>query len=193
MEEKEIWFPTAEQLEEALKKERYKKNYGRALRSTVYSLLVVMAVAVILSVLLMPVMQISGESMSPTLEDKEIVIAVNDHRYNTGDVIGFYFNNSILVKRVIAYAGDWVDIDTDGNVYVNGALLDEPYLDEKAFGECNITLPYQVPDGKCFVMGDHRLTSVDSRNSAIGCISDDAVVGRLLWRVWPLNSFGAIK
>ncbi len=193
MEEKEIWFPTAEQLEEALKKERYKKNYGRALRSTVYSLLVVMAVAVILSVLLMPVMQISGESMSPTLEDKEIVIAVNDHRYNTGDVIGFYFNNSILVKRVIAYAGDWVDIDTDGNVYVNGALLDEPYLDEKAFGECNIVLPYQVPDGKCFVMGDHRLTSVDSRNSAIGCISDDAVVGRLLWRVWPLNAFGFIK
>ena len=193
MEEKEIWFPTAEQLEEALKKERYKKNYGRALRSTVYSLLVVMAVAVILSVLLMPVLQISGESMSPTLEDKEIVIAVNDHRYNTGDVIGFYFNNSILVKRVIAYAGDWVDIDTDGNVYVNGALLDEPYLDEKAFGECNIVLPYQVPDGKCFVMGDHRLTSVDSRNSAIGCISDDAVVGRLLWRVWPLNAFGFIK
>lgn len=193
MEEKEIWFPTAEQLEEALKKERYKKNYGRALRSTVYSLLVVMAVAVILSVLLMPVMQISGESMSPTLEDKEIVIAVNDHRYNTGDVIGFYFNNSILVKRVIAYAGDWVDIDTDGNVYVNGVLLDEPYLDEKAFGECNITLPYQVPDGKCFVMGDHRLTSVDSRNSAVGCISDDAVVGRLLWRVWPLNAFGVIK
>lgn len=193
MEEKEIWFPTAEQLEEALKKERYKKNYGRALRSTVYSLLVVMAVAVILSVLLMPVMQISGESMSPTLEDKEIVIAVNDHRYNTGDVIGFYFNNNILVKRVIAYAGDWVDIDTDGNVYVNGALLDEPYLDEKAFGECNIVLPYQVPDGKCFVMGDHRLTSVDSRNSAIGCISDDAVVGRLLWRVWPLNAFGFIK
>ena len=193
MEEKEIWFPTAEQLEEALKKERYKKNYGRALRSTVYSLLVVMAVAVILSVLLMPVMQISGESMSPTLEDKEIVIAVNDHRYNTGDVIGFYFNNSILVKRVIAYAGDWVDIDTDGNVYVNGALLDEPYLDEKAFGECNIVLPYQVPDGKCFVMGDHRLTSVDSRNSALGCISDDAVVGRLLWRVWPLNAFGFIK
>ena len=193
MEEKEIWFPTAEQLEEALKKERYKKNYGRALRSTVYSLLVVMAVAVILSVLLLPVLQISGESMSPTLEDKEIVIAVNDHRYNTGDVIGFYFNNSILVKRVIAYAGDWVDIDTDGNVYVNGALLDEPYLDEKAFGECNIVLPYQVPDGKCFVMGDHRLTSVDSRNSAIGCISDDAVVGRLLWRVWPLNAFGFIK
>ena len=193
MEEKEIWFPTAEQLEEALKKKKKKKNYGRALRSTVYSLLVVMAVAVILSVLLMPVMQISGESMSPTLEDKEIVIAVNDHRYNTGDVIGFYFNNNILVKRVIAYAGDWVDIDTDGNVYVNGALLDEPYLDEKAFGECNIVLPYQVPDGKCFVMGDHRLTSVDSRNSAIGCISDDAVVGRLLWRVWPLNAFGFIK
>ncbi len=193
MEENEIWFPTAEQLEEALKKERYKKNYGRTLRSTIYSLLVVMAVAVILSVLLLPVLQISGESMSPTLEDKNIVVAVNDHAYRTGDVIAFYYNNSILVKRVIAYAGDWVDIDSDGNVYVNGVLLEEPYLEQKALGECNIGLPYQVPDGKCFVMGDHRLTSVDSRNSTVGCISDDAVVGRLLWNVWPLNSFGAVK
>ena len=193
MEENETWFPSEEQLEAALKKERYRKNYGRALRSTVYSLLVVMAAAVILSVLLMPVMQISGESMAPTLGDKDIVVAVNDHRYKTGDVIGFYFNNSILVKRVIACAGDWVDIDVDGNVYVNGVFVDEPYLVDKALGECNISLPYQVPDGKCFVMGDHRLTSVDSRNSAVGCISDEAVVGRLLWRVWPLNSFGAIK
>ena len=188
----EIWLPSSDQLEEALRKERYRKSYSRALRSTLYSLLVVVAIAVIVSVLLMPVMQISGESMSPTLEDKDLVIAVNDHRYKTGDVIGFYFNNAILVKRVIAYAGDWVDIDVNGNVYVNGVMLDEPYLTEKALGECNITLPYQVPDGKCFVMGDHRLTSVDSRNSAVGCIGDEAVVGRLLWRVWPLNTFGSI-
>ena len=188
----EIWLPSSDQLEEALRKERYRKSYSRALRSTLYSLLVVVAIAVIVSVLLMPVMQISGESMSPTLEDKDLVIAVNDHRYKTGDVIGFYFNNAILVKRVIAYAGDWVDIDENGNVYVNGVMLDEPYLTEKALGECNITLPYQVPDGKCFVMGDHRLTSVDSRNSAVGCIGDEAVVGRLLWRVWPLNTFGSI-
>ena len=131
--------------------------------------------------------------MSPTLEDREFVVAVSDHTYRTGEVIAFQFNNSILVKRVIAYAGDWVDIDNGGNVYVNGALLEEPYLEEKVPGECNIVLPYQVPEGKCFVMGDNRLTSVDSRNSTVGCIDDDAVVGRLLWRVWPLNAFGPVK
>lgn len=193
MEEKEIWLPTVEQLEEALMRERRRKKHRRALWITLCSLLVVMAAAVFLSMYLLPVLQISGESMSPTLEDREFVVAVSDHTYRTGEVIAFQFNNSILVKRVIAYAGDWVDIDNGGNVYVNGALLEEPYLEEKVPGECNIVLPYQVPEGKCFVMGDNRLTSVDSRNSTVGCIDDDAVVGRLLWRVWPLNVFGPVK
>ena len=193
MEEKEIWLPTVEQLEEALMRERRRKKHRRALWITLCSLLVVTAAAVFLSMYLLPVLQISGESMSPTLEDREFVVAVSDHTYRTGEVIAFQFNNSILVKRVIAYAGDWVDIDNGGNVYVNGALLEEPYLEEKVPGECNIVLPYQVPEGKCFVMGDNRLTSVDSRNSTVGCIDDDAVVGRLLWRVWPLNVFGPVK
>ena len=193
MEEKEIWLPTVEQLEEALMRERRRKKHRRALWITLCSLLVVMAAAVFLSMYLLPVLQISGESMSPTLEDREFVVAVSDHTYRTGEVIAFQFNNSILIKRVIAYAGDWVDIDNGGNVYVNGALLEEPYLEEKVPGECNIVLPYQVPEGKCFVMGDNRLTSVDSRNSTVGCIDDDAVVGRLLWRVWPLNAFGPVK
>ena len=192
MNDKELNLPSVELLEKELKKEQYKRSYGRVLRSTIYSLLVVAAVAVIIAVLILPVLRISGESMSQTLEDGDIVVALNDRKYKTGDVIGFYFNNSILIKRVIASAGDWVDIDAEGNVYVNGAHLEEPYVSEKAFGDCNINLPYQVPDGRCFVMGDHRATSVDSRNSGVGCIANEMVVGRLLFRVWPFDQIGAI-
>lgn len=185
--------PTLEQLEAELKKEQYKRNYRRVLRSTAFSLLVVAAAAVLVAVLLLPVLQINGVSMTETLQDGDIVVALNSKKFTTGDIIAFYYNNSILVKRVIAAAGDWVDIDAEGNVYVNGELLNEPYISEKALGECNIELPYQVPDGKCFVMGDHRATSIDSRNTAVGCISDSMVVGRILVRVWPLEQMGAIR
>ncbi len=188
-----IDLPSIELLEAELKKERYKSNYGRVLRSTVFSLLVVAAMAVLIAVLLLPVLQISGTSMTDTLHNEDIVIAVNSSKFKTGDVIAFYYNNNILIKRVIANSGDWVDIDEDGNVYVNNILLDEPYLKEKALGECNITLPYQVPDKKCFVMGDHRSTSIDSRNSSIGCIGEDAVVGKIIFRVWPLSNIGFIQ
>ena len=131
--------------------------------------------------------------MTETLQDKDIVVAMNSSDYTTGDVIAFYYNNNILVKRVIAVTGDWVDIDEDGNVFVNGEMLEEPYISEKAFGDCNITLPYQVPDEKVFVMGDHRATSIDSRNTAVGCIGSELVVGRILFRVWPLSEMGAVK
>lgn len=188
-----IDLPSIELLEAELKKERYKSNYGRVLRSTVFSLLVVAAMAVLIAVLLLPVLQINGTSMTDTLHNEDIVIAVNSSKFKTGDVIAFYYNNNILIKRVIANSGDWVDIDEDGNVYVNNILLDEPYLKEKALGECNITLPYQVPDKKCFVMGDHRSTSIDSRNSSIGCIGEDAVVGKIIFRVWPLSNIGFIQ
>ena len=181
--------PTVEQLEAELKKEQYRHNYGRVLRSTAFSLLVVAAVAV----LLLPVLQINGTSMTETLQDGDIVVAISNSKFKTGDVIAFYYNNNILVKRVIAAAGDWVDIDGEGNVYVNGELLDEPYITEKAYGNCDIELPYQVPDGKCFVMGDHRATSVDSRSSAVGCISDSGVVGRIVFRIWPLDGLGLIN
>lgn len=182
-----------EQIEAALQKEQYRNRYGRVLRSTIFSLIVVAAVAVLIAVLVLPVLQISGESMTDTLQDGDIVVAVNHSKFETGDVIAFYYNNNILVKRVIAYAGDWVDIDEDGNVYVNGARLDEPYISDKALGECNIDLPYQVPDGRCFVMGDHRATSIDSRNTAVGCVSSDMVVGKIMMRVWPLSEFGTVK
>ena len=153
----------------------------------------VAAIAVIIAVLLMPVLQISGNSMEDTLSDGDLVVALNNGKFKTGEVIGFYFNNGILVKRVIATSSDWVDIDSEGTVYVNGVKLDEPYISEKALGECNITLPYQVPDGKCFVMGDHRANSIDSRTTTVGCISSDKIVGKLLLRFWPLASFGLIK
>ena len=184
--------PSIELLEQELNKERHKTVFGRVLRSTVFSLVVVAAVAVIIAVLLLPVLQINGTSMEPTLQEGNVVVAVNSKKYTTGDVIAFYYNNNILIKRVIASSGEWVDIDDDGNVYVNGVKLDEPYISEKALGETNIKLPYQVPDGRCFVMGDHRATSIDSRNTAVGCISNDMVIGRLLLRVWPLSEFGSV-
>lgn len=182
-----------EAVEAALKREQYRRSYSKALRSTVFSLIVVAAAAVLVAVLVLPVLQISGTSMTETLHDGDIVVAVNSKNFATGDVIAFYYNNNTLVKRVIANAGDWVDIDGEGNVTVNGEPLEEPYVSERALGECDIDLPYQVPDGKCFVMGDHRATSIDSRNTAVGCVGKDMIVGRIVFRVWPLNDFGMIR
>lgn len=192
-EEKKMELPDLEALEAELERTRYRKRYGNVLRSTAFSLVVVAAAAVLIAVLLLPVLQISGTSMTDSLQDEDIVVALNSSGYETGDIIAFYFNNNILVKRVIAVPGDWVDIDEEGNVYVNEELLEEPYVKEKALGDCNISLPYQVPEGRCFVMGDHRATSIDSRNTAVGCVSNDMVIGKILIRVWPLEEFGIVK
>lgn len=183
--------PDVKELRAELDRIRYKRKYKRVLRNTLYTLIVVAAVSVLVATLWMPVLQIYGTSMTPTLYDGDIVISVKDTEPDHQDVIAFYYNNKILVKRVIAGPGEWVDIDEDGNVFVNSIPLDEPYISEKAKGECNIEFPYQVPEAKYFVMGDHRSVSTDSRNTAVGCVSEEQIVGRISFRVWPLKSIGA--
>lgn len=188
----EVATPSLETLEEELGRERHKRNYLKALRSTVFSLLVVAAAAVLVAMLVLPVLQITGASMTETLQDRDVVVALRGSGYKTGDVIAFYYNNNILVKRVIATEGQWVNITEDGTVYVDNVPLDEPYISEKSLGDCNIKLPYQVPEGKVFVMGDHRATSVDSRSTALGCVPTDMIIGRIILRAWPLTAFGPI-
>lgn len=179
--------PTVAQLEAELERESYRIRYRRVLRSTVYALITVAAVAVLVATLLLPVLRIHGSSMTPTLHDGDVVVSLKAGTYSRGDIIAFWYNNKILVKRVIAFAGEWVDMDENGNVTVNGTPLDEPYLEEKALGLCDITLPYQVPESRIFVMGDHRSTSTDSRTAAVGCVAEEQIVGKLVLRVWPLE------
>ena len=185
-------MPSAEQLESELKREKYKRRYHSVLRSTIYTLITVAAIAVLVATLWLPVLQIYGSSMTPTLQDGEIIFSVKTADLEPGDIVAFYYNNKILVKRVICGPGDWVNIDEDGTVYVNEVRLKEPYLAEKALGDCNIELPYQVPDGKIFVMGDHRSTSVDSRNTAVGCVAQEQIVGKIIFLIWPLNRLGDV-
>ena len=188
-----LQVPEIPELEKELNRERYNRRYRRTLRSTVYTLITVAAVAVLVATLWLPVLEIYGSSMTPTLDDGQIVLSWKTRKLESGQIVAFYYNNKILVKRVIAHAGDWVNIDADGMVYVNGQMLDEPYLAEKALGECDIELPYQVPENMVFVMGDHRATSIDSRNTAVGCVEEEQVVGRLVVRIWPFDNFGVIE
>ena len=174
------------------KKER-RRFIFTVIKRTLSTMAVVAAVAVLIANLWLPVLRIYGSSMAPTVEEGEIVVTVKGSDFQTGDVLGFYYNNKILIKRVIAGPGSWVNIEENGDVFVDGKKIDEPYLKEKSFGDCNINLPYQVPDKRYFVLGDHRSTSVDSRNSAVGCVSEDQIIGRILFRVWPFESFGFVN
>jgi signal peptidase I len=190
---KEVVQLTTEEIERELNRIRYKERYGKTLLSTVYALITVAAITVLVATLLLPVLQVYGDSMAPTLENGQLIVSVKEASFDTGDVIAFYYNNKILVKRVIAQAGDWVDIDKDGNVFINGTQMEEPYVEDKAMGECNIKLPYQVPEGKVFVMGDHRSVSIDSRHTSVGCVSDEQIVGKLVMRIWPLDKITILK
>lgn len=189
--EKEL--PTTEQLENELKKIKYKQKYIRILGNTISSLLVVSAIAVLISTLFLPVLRVTGTSMTPTMLNDELIICSKRSNFKNGDIVAFYFNNKILLKRVIGVAGDVIDIKDDGSVYVNNQLLDEPYLSEKSFGECDIELPYQVPDNRIFVMGDHRSTSIDSRFSSVGAIADEYIIGKVIFRVWPFERIGTFN
>ena len=198
MKKDKLTQPSLEQIEAELSRSKYRARYRRVLRSTVYTLITVAAVAVLIATLLLPVLQIYSNSMSPTLTDKDIVVSVKQREFETGDVVAFYYNNKILVKRVIAQSGEWVDITPEGDVYVGKTkadmqLLDEPYVTDKALGDCNIEFPYQVPESRYFVMGDHRSVSVDSRNTAVGCVGEEQMVGKLVFRVWPLKMIGSIE
>lgn len=185
--------PSVDQLRAELKRVRYRKRYGSVLRSTVYTLLISAACAVLVATIFLPILQIYCTSMTPTLSEGEIVVSVKGMDFQTGDLISFYVGNKLLVKRYIAGPGQWVDIDADGNVYVDDVMIEEPYVSEKALGDCNIELPYQVPESRYFVLGDHRISSVDSRNTAVGCIGDDQIVGKIVFRIWPFERFGAIE
>ena len=185
---KEISLPTLSQVETERKRYRRQKAYGKALGSTVYVLTIVAAVAVLVATLILPVLQIEGTSMEPTLHNGDIVLLMKTTRFDRGDLCGFTWNNKLLIKRVIGIPGDWIEIDKDGTIYLNGEALEEPYVTEKAFGECDLEFPYQVPQEQYFVVGDMRESSIDSRNTLIGCIPKDQIVGKVFFRVWPFKS-----
>lgn len=185
--------PSERQLIRERRRLNYRGDFFKVIRNTVFTLITVSAIAVLVAVLLLPVLRIYGASMTPALYESDIVLSIKGGKFTTGDIVAFYYNNKILVKRVIAQAGDWVNIDKDGTVSVNGVVLDEPYVQSKAFGECDIELPYQVPEDRVFVMGDYRDVSIDSRSTAIGAIAKDQVVGRIIYRIWPLEVFGKIE
>ena len=184
---KEVSLPTKKQVETERKRYRRQKAYNKALSGTVYVLTIVAAVAVLIATLVLPVLQIEGTSMEPTLHNGDIVLLMKTNRFDRGDLCGFTWNNKLLIKRVIGVPGDWIEIDTDGNVYLNGEKLDEPYIEQKALGECDLEFPYQVPQEQYFVIGDMRESSIDSRNTVIGCIPKDQIVGKVFFRVWPFS------
>lgn len=185
---KEVSLPTKKQVETERKRYRRRKAYNKALRGTVYVLTIVAAVAVLIATLILPVLQIEGTSMEPTLSNGDIVLLTKTTRFDRGDLCGFTWNNKLLIKRVVGLPGDWIEIDTDGTIYLNGSKLEETYVERKALGECDLVFPFQVPPEQYFVVGDMRESSIDSRNSLIGCITKEQIVGNVFFRIWPFKN-----
>ena len=181
-------LPTIKQVETERKRYRRQKAYNKALSGTIYVLTIVAAVAVLIATLVLPVLQIEGTSMEPTLVNGDVVLLTKTTSFDRGELCGFSWNNKLLIKRVIGVPGDWIEIDTDGTVYLNGEKLEEPYAQQLAVGECDLEFPYQVPQEQYFVLGDMRESSIDSRNTLIGCVEKDQIVGRVFFRIWPFNS-----
>ena len=185
--QKRTALPTLDQIESERNRYRWKKAYFKALRGTVAVLTYMAAVAALVATLVLPVLQIEGTSMSPTLVNGDVVLLTKTTAFDRGDICGFAWNNKILIKRVIGVPGDWIEIDTDGTVYVNGEKLDEPYAEQIAFGECDLEFPFQVPQEQYFVLGDMRESSIDSRNTLVGCVENEQIIGRIFFRIWPLK------
>ena len=190
--ENKVSVPSLKEIQRERKRIRRSMYYWQSLRGTVSVLLVVAAVAVLITTLLLPILQISGDSMSPTLEHDEIIVLWKNKKFERGDLIGFYYQGKILLKRVIALPGEEVAIDAEGNVYVNGAVLEEPYVTDKGLGDCDLEFPYEVPGTSYFVLGDKRSNSVDSRNSVVGSISREDIIGKVFIKVWPIQNFGFV-
>lgn len=190
---KKLELPDLDEIELELERLREKKNWRSALRSTIYTLVVVAAIAVLVAMLVLPVLRVSGSSMEPNLNDGDIIVGIKSRDFEIGQICCFYYNNKLLLKRVIATEGDWVEMDEAGFVYVNGTQIEEPYVKDRGLGICDVEFPYQVPEASLFLMGDHRSTSVDSRSTIVGCIPEDEIVGKILLRVWPLQDFGTIN
>lgn len=181
-------LPTRDQVESERKHYRWQQAYLNALRGTISVLTYMAAIAALIATLVLPVLQIEGTSMEPTLVNGDIVLLVKTTDFSRGDICGFSWNNKILIKRVIGIPGDWIEIDTDGTVYLNGEKLDEPYTAQIAFGECDLEFPFQVPQEQYFVLGDMRENSIDSRNTLIGCVEAEQIIGKIFFRIWPLES-----